>query len=56
MARATTKIDDNVASACGGLVALYSRSLVRDSTTQVLFVTPLSSRPVVWIGWHEGIC
>jgi lysophospholipid acyltransferase (LPLAT)-like uncharacterized protein len=54
MARATTKIDDNVASACGGLVALYSRSLVRDSTTQVLFVTPLSSRPVVWIGWHEG--
>ena len=23
-------------------------------TTQVLFVTPLGARPVVWIGWHEG--
>jgi hypothetical protein len=35
-------------------MALYSRLLVCDVTTQVLFVTPLGSRPVVWISWHEG--
>ena len=54
MARAATKIDDSAASACGRLIALYSRFLVREITTQVLFVTPLGSRPVVWISWHEG--
>jgi lysophospholipid acyltransferase (LPLAT)-like uncharacterized protein len=35
-------------------MALYSRLLVRDVTTQVLLATPLGSRPVVWISWHEG--
>ena len=54
MARAATKIDDSAASACGRLIALYSRFLVREVTTQVLFATPLGSRPVVWISWHEG--
>ena len=54
MARAAPKIDDSAASACGRLMALYSRLLVRDVTTQVLFATPLGSRPVVWISWHEG--
>lgn len=54
MARAAIKIDDSAASACGRLIALYSRILVRDVTTQVLFATPLGARPVVWIGWHEG--
>jgi lysophospholipid acyltransferase (LPLAT)-like uncharacterized protein len=54
MARAATTLIHNAASACGGLVAFYSRSLVCDSTTRVLFATPLGSRPVVWIGWHEG--
>jgi lysophospholipid acyltransferase (LPLAT)-like uncharacterized protein len=54
MAGAAPKIDDSAASACGRLIALYSRLLFRDVTTQVLFVTPLGSRPVVWISWHEG--
>ena len=47
MARAAPKINDSAASACGRLIALYSRFLIRDVTTQVLFVTPLGSRPVV---------
>jgi lysophospholipid acyltransferase (LPLAT)-like uncharacterized protein len=44
----------SAASACGRLIALYSRALVRNATTRVLLAKPLSPRPVVWIGWHEG--
>jgi lysophospholipid acyltransferase (LPLAT)-like uncharacterized protein len=54
MARPAPRLTDVAARAFGRGVALYSRGIVAAAVTEIRHEAPLSSRPVVFIGWHEG--
>jgi lysophospholipid acyltransferase (LPLAT)-like uncharacterized protein len=53
MARTPPGLIASPAASFGGLVAAYSRAVVRRASVAIVPETPLPQSPTLWISWHE---